>query len=202
MAIKKLPSQIIKIINENKNDFFLSFVKKLINMTSIVRTRSQVYSPAAVFKTVLTDRSGSMFTFHGKQYEMVYRLLMDAKTQAVDTKVKTNIDVISFDTVVEYILQNCNLLEETPPTIKELESALYPRGCTRFNDTLVEQIEILTKKKDNFVNSLSNKAKKLDPDIVQVLIAITDGEDNSSKKSVIETRDIVKEFRKMVVELF
>jgi len=163
-------------------------------MTTI-KTRSQEYTPLAVFKSILVDRSGSMETFRGKQYEMVYRLLMDAKKQAIDTNVKSDLNLISFDTQIEFILADCDLAKTQTPSINDLETSLYPRGCTRFNDTLIAQIEILTQKKNIFFNSLSKKAQKLNPDIVQVLIAITDGEDNSSDHTVEETRNIVKNFR-------
>jgi len=73
---------------------------------------------------------------------------------------------------------------------------LCPRSCTRFNDTLIEQVETLEHRKNAYLNKLSNSARKLNPDVAMVLIAITDGADNCSSKTIFETRRTMVEFRK------
>ena len=63
-------------------------------MYSNTRTRSKGYMPAIVFKTILADRSASMETFNGKQYDMAEHLLNDAKKQASETNKQTHVKFV------------------------------------------------------------------------------------------------------------
>ena len=76
-----------------------------------------------------------------------------------------------------------------------IEDAMKPSGSTRFNDTLIEEIDALILKKETYLQSLSNKARALNPDIAMVLIAITDGEDNASMHSIEGAREEMLQFR-------
>jgi hypothetical protein len=169
----------------------------MLNMSSTQHnTRSKGYAPAKAFKTILTDRSGSMFSFCGKQYDMAEHLLHDAKKQAIETQKPTDLTFVTFDDKVEYLMRDSDLLTDDIPLRKELEAALRPRNCTRFNDTLIEQVDALVLKKNTYLNSLANIAKTLNPDVAMVLIAITDGEDNVSTASRATTREKMLEFRR------
>jgi len=159
-------------------------------------TRSKGYAPAKVFKTILGDRSGSMGSFCGKQYDMAEHLLQDAKKQAIETQKSTNFTFVTFDDKVEFLMHDSDLLTDDIPLRKELEAALCPRSCTRFNDTLIEQVETLEHRKNAYLNKLSNSTRKLNPDVAMVLIAITDGADNCSSKTILEARRTMVEFRK------
>ena len=168
------------------------------NMSSITRqtTRSQGYTPVKSFKTILADRSGSMCSFSGKQYDMAEHLLKDAKKQAVETNQSAYVTFVTFDDKVNTLLDNADLLCVDVPLRPDIEDALLPRHTTRFNDTLIEQVDALTQKKDAYLNSLTRAARRLNPDVAMVLIAITDGQDNESKHSVAETREKMIQFRK------
>ena len=167
-------------------------------MSAIVQqtTRSQGYQPSKSYKTILADRSGSMCSFRGKQYDMAEHLLDDAKKQALETNQSASLTLVTFDYAVNTVLDDANLLNDALPTREEIESALEPRGSTRFNDTLIEQIDALMLKKETHLNSLSREARALNPDIAMVMIAITDGMDNESRHSVTETREKMTNFRK------
>lgn len=159
-------------------------------------TRSQGYQPSKSYKTILADRSGSMCSFRGKQYDMAEHLLDDAKKHALETNQSASLTLVTFDYAVNTVLDDADLLNDVLPTRQAIESALEPRGSTRFNDTLIEQIDALMLKKETYLNSLSREARTLNPDIAMVIIAITDGQDNESRHSVTETREKMKNFRK------
>ena len=167
-------------------------------MSAIVQqtTRSQGYQPSKSYKTILADRSGSMCSFGGKQYDMAQHLLDDAKKHALETNQSASLTLVTFDYAVNTVLDDVDLLNDDLPTREAIESALEPRGSTRFNDTLIEQIDALMLKKETHLNSLSREARALNPDIAMVIIAITDGQDNESRYSVTETREKMKNFRK------
>ena len=157
------------------------------------RTRSKGYMPAIVFKTILADRSASMETFNGKQYDMVEHLLNDAKKQASETNKQTHVKFVTFDnrvrTIIDQDISSYNIDRDV------IEDAMKPSASTRFNDTLIEEIDSLILKKETYLQSLSNKARALNPDIAMVLIAITDGEDNVSQHSMEGAREEMVQFR-------
>lgn len=165
-------------------------------MSSLTRTRSQGYMPVKIFKTVIADRSASMETFRGKQYDMAEHLLQDAKKQATETQKSTIVSFISFDSQCEDIMRDCDLLTEEIPDRLIIVDKLKPRGSTRFNDTLIEEIEKLEKKKNDYLSSLAPAVKKLNPDVAIVLIAITDGQDNFSENGRCVAREKMISFRK------
>jgi len=170
----------------------------LFNMTSITQqtTRSKGYTPIKSFKTILVDRSGSMGSFNGKQYDMAEHLLQDAKNQAVEKNQSSLVTFITFDDKVEVMLNDSDLLTTDVPPIHIIEGALTPRGCTHFNDTLIEQIDALMLKKETFLSSLHSDTRQLSPDVAMVLIAITDGEDNGSRATTDDAREKMLKFRK------
>tara|TARA_A100001015_G_C14800076_1_gene636565 strand:+ start:53 stop:712 length:660 start_codon:yes stop_codon:yes gene_type:complete len=93
-------------------------------------------------------------------------------------------------------------MEMVDPTMEDLlactqlNKMLYPRGSTRFNDTLIEEVEKLEKAATDYKKSLPIALRRLDPLIVRIVIAITDGQDNVSNNSVDQCRDIIKEYRR------
>ena len=157
------------------------------------RTRSRGYMPSMIFKTILVDRSASMCSFHGKQYDMVEHLIGDSKKQALETKKPTNVKLVAFDNEVNTIMDQD--ISTYSLSRAHLINELQPRSSTRFNDTLIEEIDSLILKKENYLKSLSNKARGLNPDIAMVLIAITDGEDNASRHSTDGAREEMLKFR-------
>ena len=161
--------------------------------SNLYRTRSKGYMPSIVFKTILVDRSGSMSSFQGKQYDMVEHLLEDSKKQALETKKPTNVKLVSFDDRVNTIIdQDISTYNISRP---ELMVELTPRSTTRFNDTLIEEINALCEKKDEYLKTLSKKARELNPDVAMVLIAVTDGDDNESRTCVTKTKERMIKFR-------
>jgi hypothetical protein len=166
------------------------------NMTSLTRTRSQGYMPVIIFKTIVADRSGSMGSFSGKQYDMAEHLLQDAKNQATETQKSTVVTLVAFDNTANDIMRDRDLLTQDIPSRQEIVEGLTPRGCTRFNDTLIEEVKKLEEKKNEYLSSLAPSVRKLKPDVATVLIAITDGQDNESRSSKGRAREKMLSFRK------
>lgn len=153
-------------------------------------------TPHAVFKTIIVDRSGSMSSFQGKHIEMTHRMLMETQEQAENSGVRTRVSLTTFDNEVNYPMEMVDPTEDDMLDISQLNKMLYPRSSTRFNDTLLEEVEKLEKAADDYKKSLPIALRRLDPLIVRIVIAITDGEDNVSTSSIIECRDIMKEYRR------
>ena len=165
-------------------------------MTSLTRTRSQGYMPVKIFKTILADRSASMYTFNGKQYDMVEHLLQDAKKQATETQKSSVVTLVAFDNNPNDIMRGRDLLTQDIPPRQEIVNGLRPSGSTRFNDTLIEEVEKLKKQKNDYLSSLQPSVRKLNPDVAIVLIAITDGDDNASINDRKKAREKMRSFRK------
>jgi len=165
-------------------------------MTTITRTRSHGYMPVKIFKTIVADRSASMDTFNGKQYDMVEHLLQDAQKQAIETQKSTVVTLVAFDNTANDIMRDRDLLTEDIPLRQEIVDGLRPCASTRFNDTLIEEVEKLEKQKNDYLSSLQHSVRKLNPDVAIVLIAITDGDDNASINGRKQTREKMLSFRK------
>lgn len=150
--------------------------------------------PLAVYKNINVDRSGSMYSMYGKPVPMIHELLHDTLEQAKNTNTPTFVTLNSFDDAKETILKG-NILELVIPTLAELERKLRPRGSTRFNDTLIEQIDELEKNKKDFLDSLSKKVRDLNPIIVTVAINVTDGDDNVSKYNLANCLTKMQQYR-------
>jgi len=165
-------------------------------MTTITRTRSHGYMPVKIFKTIVADRSASMDTFNGKQYDMVEHLLQDAQKQAIETQKSTVVTLVAFDNTANDIMRDRDLLTEDIPLRQEIVDGLRPCASTRFNDTLIEEVEKLEKQKNDYLSSLQHSVRELNPDVAIVLIAITDGDDNASINGRKQTREKMLSFRK------
>ncbi len=152
--------------------------------------------PHAVFKTIIVDRSGSMSSFRGKHIEMTHRMLMETQDEAEKSSVRTRVSLTTFDDRVHYPMEMIDPTQEDLLACTQLNKMLYPRGSTRFNDTLIEEVEKLEKAATDYKKSLPAALRRLDPLIVRIVIAITDGQDNVSNSSIIECRDIMKEYRR------
>ena len=156
---------------------------------------SNASQPHAVFKTIIVDRSGSMNSFRGKHIEMTHRMLMETQEQAEKSGIRTRVSLTTFDDRINYPMEMIDPTQEDMLDQLQLNKMLYPRGSTRFNDTLIEEVEKLEKAAADYKKSLPIALRRLDPLIVRIVIAITDGEDNVSDNSIDRCRDIMKEYR-------
>jgi hypothetical protein len=158
---------------------------------------SSASQPHAVFKTIIVDRSGSMSSFLGKHVEMTHRMLMDTQENAEKSGVRTRVSLTTFDHEVKYPMKLVDPMLEDMVDCTQLNKMLYPRGSTRFNDTLIEEVEKLEKAAEDYKKSLPIALRRLDPLIVRIVIAITDGQDNvSTQHTVSSSRNIMKEYRR------
>ena len=152
--------------------------------------------PTAVFKHIIVDRSGSMNSFQGKHIEMCHRMLMETQEEAEKSGIKTHISLTTFDDRVNYPMDLSDPTVEEMPDQSQLRKMLYPRGSTRFNDTLIEELEKLESHADFCRKTLPLALRRLDPLIVRILVVITDGYDNVSDNSTETCRNMMNEYRK------
>ena len=68
--------------------------------------------PIASFTGFTGDRSGSMYTMNGKQYEMTNQMLNEIKSSAEISGIPTYLDFVTFDDIVEIHIDN-QLLNES-----------------------------------------------------------------------------------------
>ena len=167
-------------------------------MASITRRqtlRSSGLQPAIILKNICIDRSGSMSSFNGKQYEMTEKILLDTWKQTRETNVPTKITLKAFDNTVNIMLCDVDPRTQDTPSLQIIREALSPRGMTRLNDTILESLDELKRGKEEYLASLSNEARNLNPKIVQLLVVVTDGMDNESDSSKDDVKEKVLEFR-------
>ena len=123
-------------------------------MTSITRRqtlRSSGLQPAIIFKNICIDRSGSMTSFGGKQYEMTEKLLLDTWKQTRETNVQTKVTLKAFDNNVNIMLCDVNPITQDTPSLQIIRETLSPRGMTRLNDTILESLDELKKGKEEYL---------------------------------------------------
>ncbi len=152
--------------------------------------------PVATFTHVITDRSGSMCSMNGLQIPMNKKLLDETKEMAEKTETPTFVTFTTFDDIVEHLTDNKNILDYDVPSEEELHSSLAPRGTTRFIDTVLEAIEDIEKKHEEYKKSLPRKVRALDPRIVRLINCTTDGMDNCSMNDPGDLHDAMSKFRK------
>lgn len=168
-------------------------------MTSITRRqtlRSSGLQPAIILKNICIDRSGSMSSFGGKQYEMTEKLLLDTWKHTRETNVPTKVTLKTFDDRVNIMLAEVDPSSQNTPSLQIIRESLCPRGLTRLNDTILESLDELKRCKEEYLSSLSNEARNLNPKIVQVLVVVTDGIDNESYSLKVDVKEKILEFRR------
>ena len=151
--------------------------------------------PIATFTHVITDRSGSMCSMNGLQIPMNKKLLDETKEMAEKTETPTFVTFTTFDDQVEHLTSNKNILEYDVPSEEELHNSLAPRGTTRFVDTVLEAIEDIESKHEEYKRSLPRKVRALDPRIVRLINCTTDGMDNCSENGGSKLKEAMINFR-------
>ena len=137
--------------------------------------------PLAHLVGAVVDRSGSMASMGNAPPEQMHSQMIQLKDEAEKTGVSTFMTVVTFDDKPEVFMDNVRLDgNDSLPSYSDFQSALHPRGTTRFYDTVYEGIVDLEARRDTYTSSLSNMVKMLNPKIVCSLLVLTDGADNSS----------------------
>ena len=152
--------------------------------------------PTATFTHIITDRSGSMCSMNGLQIPMNKKLLDETKELAKKTETPTFVTFTTFDDKVEHLTDNKNILDYDVPSEEQLRSSLAPRGTTRFIDTVLEAIEDIENKHEEYKKALPRKVRASDPRIVRLINCTTDGMDNCSDHFRQDLHDAMSKFRK------
>tara|TARA_B100000902_G_C27255023_1_gene887367 strand:+ start:669 stop:1523 length:855 start_codon:yes stop_codon:yes gene_type:complete len=150
--------------------------------------------PQLVLISIVIDRSASMQTMKGKHIEMCEKMIENIKSQSLIDDIPTKLTFRSFDDIVETICDKVNP-HDFDIDSNILKNKLEPRGCTRFRDTIMEEIDHLYDQKKSYLKSLPSSIRQLSPKVVMILNVVTDGEDNMSINSEFECRKVVTNFR-------
>ena len=146
-----------------------------------------------VFTEFVVDRSGSMSSMGGNQYDGANQFLADQQEAAGDTGASSYISLTTFDSKVDvhYDAVNMDSLQ-LPET--NMPAMLAPRGNTRLYDTIYERLTVL---RDNMRRARSQLAR-LHDDLPNktprgIFAVLTDGEDNMSQRSAADFRRLLAE---------
>ncbi|OUU14660.1 MAG: hypothetical protein CBB97_24810 [Candidatus Endolissoclinum sp. TMED37] len=164
---------------------------------NVKRSDSNERPPAtsAIYADIcyVSDRSGSMVSMGNAPIKGLKQFISDQKENMGNKGILCSFTLCTFDNVSEEKIfkniQNCNITDD------ELEDILYPRGCTRLIDTAIEQIEKQNKRVEDYMNSLSPRVRKLNPNIIKIFAIMTDGFDNVSKKHARDLHNAITKAR-------
>jgi hypothetical protein len=152
-----------------------------------------------VIGTSCTDRSGSMSVMGKAVFDGMEAFLDTQKECANKEKRQENTywRHVTFDTTKQVVYDggddtHGNLCESSIEP-----NDLIPRNMTRIYDTVIEEIDILFKKRKEIQNSLSKQEKLLGVQVMAFFTLLTDGQDNkSSPKSNIKMKEMIENARK------
>ena len=153
-----------------------------------------------VIGTSCTDRSGSMSVMGKAVFDGMKAFLDTQKESALNEKRKdkTYWRHVTFDTTKQVVYDGDG--DDTHGNLCDSSiepNDLIPRNMTRIYDTVIEEINILLKKKKEIQTSLSKQEKKLDVKVMAFFTLLTDGQDNqSSPKSNIKMKEMIEKARK------
>ena len=125
----------------------------------------------------LVDTSGSMHNLYHKVVEKGIEELVE-KQKELDHEVKFY--GLTFANKVNTIFNGVNL--KTEPNIRDAFYSINPRGCTCYYDGFIEMIDII------------DKEYQIGDEVI--ICAMTDGDDNASKKSPNTLKDMIIDRKK------
>lgn len=143
--------------------------------------------PGYVLTEFLCDRSGSMMSMCGSQYDGANEFLQSQQQTIRGLGVPGSISFTTFDDTVETPLDHVDILTLPlpEPRISEL---LEPRGGTRLIDTMIERLQELQRNMRTCAQA--GKAPR------GVFAVLTDGQDNRSSHSAADFHRLLDEVRR------
>ena len=130
---------------------------------------------------IVGDRSGSMLSMGDSPWKGVRDWANEQALEAQKHNHKTNITLVIFDDDSKCVLDSVPVSNWTAITDEQAQEWMRPTGCTRLYDTVIEELEILIRKK--------NKRGK---ECKAVFALFTDGMDNMSNMGLTEMNKAVK----------
>ena len=137
--------------------------------------------PAYVLLSAVVDRSGSMASMGNVPATGLRDFIAEHKKLAKEGNI-IKFSLTTFDNVAETWYNGVDLATMPDISAAEMTKMVAPRGLTLLVDTFMERLHALERQVVNTVNSLPRATRDLKPKIVAILIAITDGQDNMSRK--------------------
>ena len=118
-------------------------------------------------------------------------------TQARETGTPTFLSLTTFDTSVETVIDNANLLRYKSPQDSDVKQWLSPRGATRLVDTALERLAAQNENVMNYLDSLpqTTRPNGENATIARQFVLLTDGQDNASVHSATDLNIALSESR-------
>lgn len=173
----------------------LSSFSKVKRNTS---SRPESISPVnCVFTQVTVDRSGSMHRFGTSTQKALLKIINEQKSLSSSLNIPHYLSVTSFDCTAKNYIDFVKSSELKTPSQQKLREICSPRGLTCLYDTIIDNIDQIDKKSQEWYNALPNKVKNLISlkDIPRTIIIFTDGEDNKSTSSLNDMKQKILTFR-------
>ena len=153
----------------------------------------QPSAPARViFTEFVVDRSGSMSSMSGNQYDGANKFLADQQEAARDTGASGYISFTTFDSSAEVRLDTVQMDSLQLPA-RNMPDMLKPRGGTRLIDTMCERLTELRGNMRECRNQLARTHDGLPKTQRGVFAVLTDGKDNRSSQSAADFQRLLAE---------
>ena len=95
------------------------------------------------------DRSESMTSMGDSPWKGVRDWANEQALEAIKNKHETRISLVTFDDESKCVLDSVSVSNWTVITDEQAQNWMKPTGCTRLYDTVIEELEILTQKKED-----------------------------------------------------
>ena len=175
----------------------MSKVRKLASFSKIKRGEDNK-RPATTAQYVDTvfvgDRSGSMSSMGDSPQEGIKGFMRDQK-ELSENGGNVYLQVVTFDDQAEVVYSG-NAGKVTKTDLKRCGEEMTPRGCTRLYDTAIEAINAQAGRIRKLKASWPKSIRDLNPKISVIFALLTDGNDNSSKKTSKDLQNAVTKHRK------
>jgi hypothetical protein len=137
-----------------------------------------------------------MFTMADTPTTKLKEFIADQVEVSDETNGQIKVTFTTFDQEAETYFDNVNVKKMQTITDDMWETMMKPRGTTRLIDTIWECVEKKEIRIAKYMESLPPAVKALNPVIKNVVVVLTDGQDNQSSHSATELNIKLNELRK------
>ena len=132
---------------------------------------------------IVSDKSGSMDIMGNKPFEGVTKILNEQLNLYKKNQIDTEIRLVLFNEKQHNIIGDDKKFGLSIHEIKFPESGDFTcGGTTCLYDTVITNLDIAFKTRNDYLNKLPKKVRILNPNVQITFILITDGIDNRSQK--------------------
>lgn len=153
---------------------------------------SQTQTPNIVIAGFTGDRSGSMCSMNNAPSDGLFSWINDQKKSVKDNSQVGKLFVSTFDDEHDVRIDGENIAD-VDSTLEQCREWMHPRSMTKLYDSAIDDLDRLIQAKANYEKNMPRSLKALDPKIVIVWACMTDGDDNSSIRTMEDFKNKVKE---------